>query len=131
MSEKNFSNAAQQYLARRVAGTKAQCLPEADRPTSIEDALTVHQEMIKQRSDTVGGWKCLLPLAEDKFIVAPIFSNTVQSGEQCHMIKDKNVALDAALTNRHSRISFSLLSSSSAATHRSSANVTMTSLHWI
>lgn len=92
MSTKNFSNAAQQYLARRVTGTKAQCLAEADRPTSIEDALAVHQEMIKQRSDIVGGWKCLLPLAEDKIIAAPIFSDTIQSGEQCQLIMDKNKA---------------------------------------
>ncbi len=92
MSIKNFSTAAQQYLARRVTGTKAQCLPESERPTSIEDALAVHQEMIKQRSDTVGGWKCLLPLGEDKIIVAPIFSNTVQSGDVCHLMMDKNVA---------------------------------------
>lgn len=92
MKKIDYSNAAKQYLARRVAGTKAQCLPEGERPTTIEDALAVHQEMIQQRSDTVGGWKCLLPLAEDKIIVAPIFSDTVQSGELCHLMMDKNKA---------------------------------------
>lgn len=90
MNTQQFSNAAQQYLANRVTGTKAQGLSEADRPNTIEDALTVHQEMIKQRSDTVGGWKCLLPLAEDKIIVAPIFSSTIQSGEQCQLMMDNN-----------------------------------------
>jgi len=92
MSTQKFSNAAQQYLANRVTGTKAQGLPTDERPNSIEDALAVHQEMIKLRSDSVGGWKCLLPLGEGKIIVAPIFSDTIQSGEQCQLMMDKNKA---------------------------------------
>ena len=92
MSTKNFSNAAQQYLSRRVVGTKAHGLLEADRPNSIDDALAVHQEMINQRNDSVGGWKCLLPLDEERIIAAPIFSDTIQSGEQCHLLIDNNKA---------------------------------------
>ena len=88
MTTQKFTEAAQQFLARRVSGTKAQSLASAIKPNTIEDALAVHQEMIKLRSDSVAGWKCLLPLAEDKIIVAPIFSCTVQQGEQCLVMKD-------------------------------------------
>lgn len=90
MTTQKFNKAAQQLLARRVSGTKAQSLDDAIKPTTIEDALAVHQEMIKLRSDSVAGWKCLLPLAEDKIIVAPIFSETIQQGEQCLVMKDND-----------------------------------------
>jgi len=48
--------------------------------------------MIKLRTDKVAGWKCLLPLAEDKIIIAPIFSDTFQQGDQCALIKDNGKA---------------------------------------
>ncbi|MBU2871768.1 hydratase [Colwellia sp. E2M01] len=92
MTTQKFNEAAQQFLARRVPGTKADSLPEAIRPITIEDALMVHQEMIKLRSDSVAGWKCLLPIAEDKMVMAPIFGDTFQSGEQCSLMKDNGVA---------------------------------------
>jgi len=92
MTTQKFTEAAQQFLARRVPGTKADSLPEAIRPITIEDALTVHQEMIKLRTDSVAGWKCLLPLAEDKIIMAPIFSDTFQKGEVCSLMKDNGKA---------------------------------------
>ena len=47
--------------------------------------------MIDLKSDKVGGWKCLLPLAEDKFVVAPIFSGSVQQGEVCELFADNDV----------------------------------------
>ena len=68
-----FSQAATQLLNRRVAGTKAECLDAEIRPDSIDDALAVQAEMIMQRRDPVGGWKTLLPPAEDQLVVAPIF----------------------------------------------------------
>ena len=88
MTTQKFTEAAKQLLARRVSGTKAQSLADDIKPNTIEDALAVHQEMIKLRSDAVAGWKCLLPLAEDKIIVAPIFSDTIQQGDQCLLMKD-------------------------------------------
>lgn len=84
----SYAQAAKELLNRRVAGTKTSRLPEQHRPKSIEDALCIHQEMITQRMDAVGGWKCLLP-SEDKVIVAPIFSDTVQSGKICHLMPEE------------------------------------------
>lgn len=88
MTIQKFTETAQQLLARRVPGTKAYGLADAFKPTTIEDALVVQQEMIKLRSDSVAGWKCLIPLAENKIIIAPIFSDTVRKGEQCEIMKD-------------------------------------------
>lgn len=87
-----FSLAATELLSRRVAGTKAPRLDAAIRPNSLNDALSVQAEMIKLHPAQVAGWKCLQPLAEDKFVVAPIFSDGVQKGSQCQLFADKGVA---------------------------------------
>ncbi|WP_295898693.1 hydratase [uncultured Vibrio sp.] len=86
-----FQQAATELLNRRVAGTKAPRIEESHRPSSLEDALQVQSSMIDLRSDKVGGWKCLLPLADDKFVVAPIFADTVQQGSVCELFADKQV----------------------------------------
>ncbi|WP_117232720.1 hydratase [Vibrio maerlii] len=86
-----FNQAATELLNRRVAGTKASRLEETQRPTNLEDALGIQSSMIDIHSDKVGGWKCLLPLADDKFVVAPIFDATVQSGEECALFADNGV----------------------------------------
>ncbi|CAH0530414.1 hydratase [Vibrio hippocampi] len=88
----NYTEAASELLSRRVAGTKAARLNEDIRPITIEDALNVHSAMIELRSDKVGGWKCLQPLAENKYVVAPIFADTVNKGETCELFADNGVA---------------------------------------
>lgn len=80
--------AAKVLLNRREAGTKAPRLEASIRPTSIDDALLIHDEMAKLK--TVGGWKCLLPLEEDSIIAAPIFN--VQNGPVAELFEDNNVA---------------------------------------
>ncbi|MEZ9057464.1 hydratase [Vibrio pelagius] len=86
-----FDQAAQELLNRRASGTKAPRLDETLRPLNLEDALQVQSSIIDLRSDKVAGWKCLLPLAEDKFVVAPIFSDTVQQGASCELYADNGV----------------------------------------
>ena len=88
----NYKEAAKELLSRRVAGTKAQRLSEQLRPINMEDALQIQSSMIKQYSAKVGGWKCLLPIADDELIVAPIFSDCIQRGENCQLLADNNVA---------------------------------------
>ncbi|CAM2891590.1 hydratase [Vibrio diazotrophicus] len=83
--------AASELLNRRVAGIKASRLDEKFRPGCVEDAVRIQSSMIDLHSDKVGGWKCLQPLAEDKFVLAPIFSNTVQRGDCCELFKDNGV----------------------------------------
>ena len=87
-----FSQAATQLLSRRMAGAKAARLDPQIRPNSIADALAVQAEMIMQRSDPVGGWKALLPPAENRLVVAPIFAQTINRGATCKLLADNNVA---------------------------------------
>ncbi|MGB5446326.1 MAG: hydratase [Psychromonas sp.] len=91
MTESELTQAATELLNRRAAGTKAERLDESIRPISSDDALRIHQQMIQLRTDQVGGWKCLKPIAEDQFIVAPIFSDTIKQGEQCALFADRGV----------------------------------------
>lgn len=90
MTINNFEQAATELLNRRVAGTKAPRLDEQQRPANVDDALQIQSSMIDQHSDKVGGWKCLLPLSDDKFVVAPIFAGTIQKGESCSLFADNN-----------------------------------------
>jgi len=92
MTNNKFAAAAQEYLARRKPGTQAQGVADEIKPLSIDEALAVQQEMIKIRTDGVGGWKCLEPLREGAIIVAPIFANDVQSGDVCKLMMDKGKA---------------------------------------
>jgi len=85
MTNTTYQQAAKELLSRRVADTKAPRLNEEFRPKSIEDALNIQAELVKQHTDTVGGWKCLLPPSDEKKVVAPIFSKTVQRGETCEL----------------------------------------------
>ncbi|OBT09398.1 hydratase [Vibrio sp. UCD-FRSSP16_10] len=87
-----YSAAASELLSRRVAGTKAPRLAEDIRPTTLEEALQVQAAMIELKKNEVGGWKCLNPLAEDKYIVAPIFTDSVERGETCQFFADNGVA---------------------------------------
>ena len=86
-----ISLAAKELLSRRVAKTKAPRLNPDIRPTTIDEALQVQTQITQLSQDSVGGWKCLLPF-DGKVIVAPIFTNTIQSGDICMLFKDKNVA---------------------------------------
>ncbi|PWJ36054.1 2-keto-4-pentenoate hydratase [Sediminitomix flava] len=86
-----FEKAAKELLNRRKAGVKAPQLPEDIRPKSLDDALAIHQEMLKQKGDA-GGWKCLLPPSEGQIIAAPIFMDSVQRGETVSLIEDNSMA---------------------------------------
>ncbi|MFT6925554.1 MAG: 2-keto-4-pentenoate hydratase [Psychromonas sp.] len=92
MTEIKFSQAATALLKARKAGVKRGRLAEQFRPNSSEDALQIQQQMIAQRADQVGGWKCLHPLGKDQFIVAPIFTDTIQRGAQCFLFADDSLA---------------------------------------
>ena len=87
-----YAQAASQLLSLRVAGTKAPRLDESLRSITTEDALLVQSEMIKQNSDSIGGWKGLVPLAADKIIVAPIFTKTIKRGPICELLPDNGMA---------------------------------------
>ncbi|MGL1959143.1 MAG: hydratase [Colwellia sp.] len=92
MTNKNkFSLAAAELLSRRIAGTKAPRLPTNIRPNTLDEALEIQAQLTMMRNDKVAGWKCLLPF-DDKVIVAPIFSDNIESGDICRLFIDDNKA---------------------------------------
>ncbi|WP_432454000.1 MULTISPECIES: hydratase [unclassified Agarivorans] len=90
--ELDVVEAAQTLLNNRNTSIKAKRLAPTLRPQSIDDALAIQAQMTELREDGIGGWKCLLPLAEDKLVVAPIFADLVQRGESCSLYADGGVA---------------------------------------
>ncbi|MGY5449602.1 fumarylacetoacetate hydrolase family protein [Agarivorans sp. MS3-6] len=85
-------HAAAVLLKNRNTSLNVPRLKPELRPKSIDDALGIQAAMAELRQDSVGGWKCLLPIAADKLIVAPIFADDIQSGRQCELMADTGVA---------------------------------------
>lgn len=69
-------------VERRLSGKQSGLIPETYRPQSLEDALAIQQGVAKRwcetQDDSIGGWKCLQP-SEDKWVIAPIFTSTINS----------------------------------------------------
>lgn len=86
----NTKQAATELFARRKPGTKAQGLEASICPQSIDDALAIQAQMADMQ--TVLGWKCLLPPADDEVIVAPIFDVQVNTAEVI-LFEDEKQAL--------------------------------------
>ena len=84
--------AAQTLLKRRQPEQKFDCLAENIRPYDIESALEVHKQMIVQKQNKVAGWKCLLPPAEDKVVIAPIFSDSFYTGDIAKLMPENTKA---------------------------------------
>jgi 2-keto-4-pentenoate hydratase len=76
------SAAAAILVERRINGVQSDRLPEVCRPQNLEQALAIQAAVTalwcEQMDDTVGGWKCLQP-PEDKLIVGPIYTRTIDS----------------------------------------------------
>jgi len=87
-----FSQAATQLLKGRKAGTKVPRLDEKNRPCCIDDALAIQDQMVALRQDLIGGWKCLLPPAQNQLILAPIFADTIYRGARCKLFADNKKA---------------------------------------
>lgn len=90
--QKKYAQVAFELLKHRVAHKKFSSLEPALQLNSIEEALKVHEQMIWQRKDAVGGWKCLLPINDKQLVVAPIFSDSINEGNHCSLIADKDMA---------------------------------------
>ncbi|GLS89659.1 hydratase [Psychromonas marina] len=84
----NNQQAAQHLLNNRKAGVTVTPLAAELSPKDCEHAFQIQAEMIALRSDAVAGWKCLLPLENGNIIAAPIFADTLQSGDNCALFMD-------------------------------------------
>ena len=83
--------AAAQLLRSRITHQPMARLAEAIRPHSLDQALAIQRELIRQHPDPVVGWKCALP-SVDKRVLAPIFAGTVYRGSACSVVPDQGRA---------------------------------------
>ncbi len=74
--------AAIELATRRKAGQHGPRLADACRPLSLADALAIQREVSAHMGDAIGGWKCGTP-TDDRVVVAPIYQQTISSGESC------------------------------------------------
>lgn len=78
----NAQEAAAILVERRQTGTQGDRLPESCRPTDLDQALAIQaavtQSWCELTDDSIGGWKCLLPIG-DKLIIGPIYTRTIDS----------------------------------------------------
>ena len=82
LSSDAICQAAIELASRRQAGHHGPRLPQDCRPTSLADALAIQREVSAHMGDAIGGWKCGTP-TEDRVVVAPIYQQTISSGESC------------------------------------------------
>ncbi|MBW8192127.1 hydratase [Neiella marina] len=87
----SFEQAAKVLLSNRNASANAPRLAEEIRPSSIDESLAIHQAMLAVKGPA-GGWKCLRPLADGNINAAPIFADTVQSGDVVTLFADNGLA---------------------------------------
>ena len=87
------AKAAAELLRRRQNDEQGGRLDDAIRPTSIDDALAIQAEIVKQSSNAVGGWKCVLPLENGNIIVAPIFDHEIQTSSPVKLAADNGLAM--------------------------------------
>ena len=82
-SEIDAQAAAEILVERRIRGLQGERLPDSCRPTNLEQALAIQaavsEAWCNAMDDSVGAWKCLLPPGDDKWIVGPIYTRTIDS----------------------------------------------------
>jgi len=73
----NIESAAQFLIAARKRGTPGSLIPEAFRPTTIDEALAVQRRVTDLVGAAVGGYKCSVPTDPRPVAYAPIFAPTI------------------------------------------------------
>ena len=75
--------AARHLLAARRARQPGARLPDACRPSDLEDALAIQHLVQERLGVATGGWKCSLPAAERAISCATIFAPTIARASPC------------------------------------------------
>ena len=73
----NIESAAQFLIAARKRGTPGSLIPEAFRPTTIDEALAVQRRVTDLVGAAIGGYKCSMPTDPRPVAYAPIFAPTI------------------------------------------------------
>ena len=75
--------AARHLLAARRARQPGPRLPDACRPSDLEDALAIQRRVQELLDVATGGWKCSVPAAERVVSCAAIFAPTITRTSPC------------------------------------------------
>jgi len=73
----NTESAAQFLMAARERGTPGSRMPEAFRPTTIDEALAVQRRVTQLLGAAIGGYKCSVPTDPRPIAYAPILAPTI------------------------------------------------------
>lgn len=92
LSDEAIAAVAAELLERRRTHHQGGPVDAEIKPRSSEEAFAVHRQMVEQSGDAVGGWKCSLPLDEQKLLAAPVFDNTIHHTSPCSLITERSVA---------------------------------------
>ena len=87
-----YEEAARLLVAARQEMRPGPRLPEFCRPRDIESALAIQRRVGELLGFAIGGWKCSLPSAERRIVVAPIYAPTIASTSPCAVLGDGKVA---------------------------------------
>ncbi|PZW53743.1 2-keto-4-pentenoate hydratase [Pseudomonas sp. URMO17WK12:I6] len=83
--------AAAALVRARLEGVRLASLPGPNLPGSLAQGFAIQQHVGPLAGKTVGGWKCALPPA-GKWIVAPIYSDSIIKGERYRLAADADKA---------------------------------------
>jgi 2-keto-4-pentenoate hydratase len=83
--------AASALVRARLEGVRLASLPGPNLPSSLAQGFAIQQHVGPLAGKTVGGWKCALPPA-GKWIVAPIYSDSIVKGERYRLAADADKA---------------------------------------
>jgi 2-keto-4-pentenoate hydratase len=83
--------AAAVLVRARAQGIRLTSLPEPNLPSSLAQGFAIQQYVGPLAGKTVGGWKCALP-PSGKWIVAPIYSDSIVKGERYRLPCDADSA---------------------------------------
>lgn len=83
--------AAAALVRARLEGVRLAALPGPNLPSSLAQGFAIQQHVGPLAGKTVGGWKCALPPA-GKWIVAPIYSDSIVKGERYRLAADTDKA---------------------------------------
>jgi 2-keto-4-pentenoate hydratase len=85
LTSEKIQQAAQHLFAARKSGTPGERLPESCRPSDADSALAIQDRVLELLGETVGGWKCAVPLPKAPVILSPIPKSGIVRSSPCRV----------------------------------------------
>jgi 2-keto-4-pentenoate hydratase len=85
LTTEKIHQAAQHLFDARKSGTPGERLPESCRPSDADSALAIQDRVLELLGDTVGGWKCAVPMPKAPVILSPIPKSGIARSSPCRV----------------------------------------------